>query len=837
MSDEKRIDVVFGAKIAGLVAGAQEAAAIVKESATQMSEAGEGVQKAFEFVKEHWLGLLAIIGGGKLFQEAIDSTVEWTTEVMQLSRRLGITTEDASGLAVALHHVGVSAEDYEGLVNKLTRQMQRNGDAFQRLGIETKDQNGQWRNSQDVMVDVIDKLNGLKAGTDRNVAAQGIFGRGSGDLVKVLRLTGEMLEESREKAEKYHLIVGPDGVQKMIAYKDAMADLHLIGKSLAVQVGNVLLPVVLQLAQALGGEGPRMAQFFADALKFIVIGALEGFAALNALVQLVKFMKVLLMTPVGKGWLDTVSAAWYKMGDDVTQANEKVQNAILKIKGFGGEKGKKSNAADPALDGDTVDGQSFAHGSPKAGADGRLAAWKEELAAKQAAEEATDAQLLAEEVAFWQQKLQTVQGKGKQDVALRAQLANEIVAAEKRQLAEQLKSEEKGKDALLQEEIAFWQAKLAQVRGGTAADMKLRQQINAQLLAAEKQLHADERRVQQIAIETQRETALEQLDVEKQTIQEKRALRQIDAKQEETALLALNAQVTAIKLAALEEQRALAEGDLVKQAEIDKQIAALKRASAREIVTIHKNTTTEIAKDWDTVFDNVSNVFSQTVTAIINGTQTLRNGLKSIFQNIVLDFAAAKLKELQHHLAIELAKRGITTETAAHKVATEGAAAIKSLAITVATAIKEIAVHAARAAAGAYAAIALIPFVGPVLAPIAAGVALAGVLALGGRIASAEGGYDIPHGLNPVTQLHQDEMVLPASLANVVRRVAQSGAGDEGATAAVRAAAGGGDVHHHTYVIHAIDSKSFEEFARKNPKAFATGVQNAVRNGHLSRTT
>jgi hypothetical protein len=82
----------------------------------------------------------------------------------------------------------------------------------------------------------------------------------------------------------------------------------------------------------------------------------------------------------------------------------------------------------------------------------------------------------------------------------------------------------------------------------------------------------------------------------------------------------------AIKLAALEEERALAAGDLVRQAEIDRQIAALKRGSAREVADIQKQTTVEIAKDWEGVFDHVSNVFSQTVTGIINGTQTLRNG-------------------------------------------------------------------------------------------------------------------------------------------------------------------------------------------------------------------
>ena len=34
---------------------------------------------------------------------------------------------------------------------------------------------------------------------------------------------------------------------------------------------------------------------------------------------------------------------------------------------------------------------------------------------------------------------------------------------------------------------------------------------------------------------------------------------------------------------------------------------------------------------------------------------------------------------------------------------------------------------------------------------------------------SASGGYDIPAGVNPMTQLHAEEMVLPAHIANPLR--------------------------------------------------------------------
>jgi hypothetical protein len=129
MSDDKRVDVEFGAKIAGLVAGAREAAAVVKESTTEMKEHGEGLTRVFEAVQAHWAALLAVVAGGALFKEAIESTVEWTSEVVMLSKRLGITTEDASGLAVALQHVGVAP------TSTRAREQAHAPDAHERAGL------------------------------------------------------------------------------------------------------------------------------------------------------------------------------------------------------------------------------------------------------------------------------------------------------------------------------------------------------------------------------------------------------------------------------------------------------------------------------------------------------------------------------------------------------------------------------------------------------------------------------------------------------------------------------------------------------------------------------
>lgn len=69
--------------------------------------------------------------------------------------------------------------------------------------------------------------------------------------------------------------------------------------------------------------------------------------------------------------------------------------------------------------------------------------------------------------------------------------------------------------------------------------------------------------------------------------------------------------------------------------------------------------------------------------------------------------------------------------------------------------------------------------------------------------ASAEGGYDIPAGVNPVTQLHEKEMVLPKAQAEVIRGLAGRGG------------VGGGGITIHSAPVINIDSRTDQQEVRK----------------------
>jgi hypothetical protein len=130
-------------------------------------------------------------------------------------------------------------------------------------------------------------------------------------------------------------------------------------------------------------------------------------------------------------------------------------------------------------------------------------------------------------------------------------------------------------------------------------------------------------------------------------------------------------------------------------------------------------------------------------------------------------------------------------------------------------AIAEIGMNAARAGSGAAASQANIPIIGPVLALAAMGTVMGAVMALGGKIPSAAKGWSIPAGVNPITQLHEQEMVLPAAESNVIRSLAERGGAGAGGNVTVE-----------------LRGASAGEFFISNKRELAEALRVAMREGH-----
>lgn len=258
-------------------------------------------------------------------------------------------------------------------------------------------------------------------------------------------------------------------------------------------------------------------------------------------------------------------------------------------------------------------------------------------------------------------------------------------------------------------------------------------------------------------------------------------------------------------------------------------------------------------KDFEDKFGDLtsrmSSLWDKGIQSMMNGTLTWKNAMNAIFTELagafIQSMITAPMKKYAASLATRLAvKLGfIKTETAAEvagqaaqtgavvagettKTMATSTGALARLAIKAGEAIKSIMMYAWEAMAGAFKAMVSIPYIGPVLAVAAGASALALVGGLAGKIKSARGGYDIPAGVNPVTQLHEEEMVLPKQHANTIRALGKNLTSDGG----IGGGGGSSAQTFNNFTIQAWDSKDVRRFMEKHGRELASGLKGYNRN-------
>jgi hypothetical protein len=155
---------------------------------------------------------------------------------------------------------------------------------------------------------------------------------------------------------------------------------------------------------------------------------------------------------------------------------------------------------------------------------------------------------------------------------------------------------------------------------------------------------------------------------------------------------------------------------------------------------------------WSGVSGAIQSSFSGAISGMLQGTMTFAGALQSIMSSVIDSLIQMFVK-----MGVQWAE-GLLYQQVAQK----------------ATAISSVTANSGIAATAAMASVAAIPFYGWAMAPeVGAATFAEGMAYLAS--ASASGGFDIPAGQNPITQLHAREMVLPASLADPIRDMASGG--------------------------------------------------------------
>jgi len=245
----------------------KKSAATAQQTAKDISNSFKSVESSLQQVANMFKSVTAVIGGmtaaiagGKAFKEVIGASNEWTGEAKKLSVQLGVTTERASVMMVAMRSMGMDSEVVTLASGKMAKQIATNGQAFEKLGVAVKDSTGQYRPSLDIMGEVNAKLKEIKNPIEQNIAGTQVYGKSWNDVRGVMRLTSEEIKAAEQKTKDLGLVVGDEGVANAKKYKESINDMKLIMTSLEVQLGAAVIPAFVALGSWLSGVGPTIAK-------------------------------------------------------------------------------------------------------------------------------------------------------------------------------------------------------------------------------------------------------------------------------------------------------------------------------------------------------------------------------------------------------------------------------------------------------------------------------------------------------------------------------------------------------------------------------------------------
>jgi len=351
--------------------------------------------------------------------------------------------------------------------------------------------------------------------------------------------------------------------------------------------------------------------------------------------------------------------------------------------------------------------------------------------------------------------------------------------------------------------------------GHSAAPTAMLSMPSAADKKALKKAETEREQLAQLAIEKQRTESLDRISIRQEEINRLQQMGQISGLEAIQAQKALDDKIMQVELKAAREHAALMKNKPVEYQKALNQIEAIQRKHDLTMAQMQTKTALEQKKQWDKMFAPVTQAFEKSVNGMIQGTLTFRKAMQQMGQSILLEFANMGVKMVVSWVKNEAMKTAATAAGTATRGGIEASGAAMSLMTSAGTAVKEIMMNAWKVMANVYNAIAAIPFVGPFLAPVAAAGAFAVVAGYASNIASASGGYDIPAGVNPMTQLHQQEMVLPAHIANPLRDMV-AGGGQAGGSS--------------TVVIQAMDARSFQQYLTRNANSLPPALKKLKRN-------
>lgn len=265
----------FGADIGDIKSKLDELQSKLSSVGTKATETAASMDTAFNRVATSLTNLVAAAVTyetlKRLFEETTTKAIAFARELEKLAFNTGLDMHATNLLSNQMAVAGVSAELYTGSLFRMERQLVKNEERLNELGIKTRDASQHALDMNSIMQNALSVLEEYKAGYDRDAVALEVFGLRARDAAELVRLNAETLAIATDVKSRFGEVT-KDNIDALNSESYAWNALGREWTILTTQLGAQMAPQLTELAHQLGEALPDAIGTAKTAFAFLAVG-------------------------------------------------------------------------------------------------------------------------------------------------------------------------------------------------------------------------------------------------------------------------------------------------------------------------------------------------------------------------------------------------------------------------------------------------------------------------------------------------------------------------------------------------------------------------------------
>lgn len=168
---------------------------------------------------------VAIAGATTAASAWIISAARAGDRVDKLSQKMNLSRKEFQEWDYITKQSGTSMEALSMSMKTLAVQAEADGKAFEKLGINVRDANGNIKDQGTLFNQTLAALFKYENTTERLAVASKLFGRGAQELAPILNSGAQSIEQLRQRAHELGLVLNDEAVNASVEFSDTLDDL------------------------------------------------------------------------------------------------------------------------------------------------------------------------------------------------------------------------------------------------------------------------------------------------------------------------------------------------------------------------------------------------------------------------------------------------------------------------------------------------------------------------------------------------------------------------------------------------------------------------------------